>query len=133
MTKNEKSFIICKEKYFKEIVMNFILRWIGYALAVMLVANIIPGISVSGFCGALIAAIILGLANTFIKPILMFISLPLNFLTLGLFSLVINAFLLWLAAYFTSGLEVNGFWSALFGALILSIVIGLVDGFTKKH
>ena len=113
--------------------MSFILRWIGYALAVMLVAFIIPGISVDGFWGALIAAIVLGLANTFIKPLLMFISLPLNFLTLGLFALVINALLLWGVAAVTSGIEVEGFWSAFFGAIILSIVTALVDGFTKKN
>lgn len=112
--------------------MSFILRWIGYALAVMLVAFIIPGIAVDGFLGALIAAIILGLANTFIRPILMFISLPLNFLTLGLFALVINALLLWGVAYFTPGIDVNGFWSAFFGAIILSIVIAVVDGITGK-
>lgn len=112
--------------------MGFILRWIGYALAVMLVAFIIPGITVSGFWGALIAAVVLGLANTFIKPILSFISLPLNFLTLGLFALVINAFLLWGVAAITPGIEVEGFWSAFFGAIILSLVTALVDGITKK-
>ncbi len=112
--------------------MGFILRWIGYALAVMLVAFIIPGIEVDGFMGALIAAIILGLANTFIRPILMFISLPLNFLTLGLFALVINALLLWLVAYFAPGLDVEGFWSAFFGAIVLAIVIAIVDGITGK-
>ena len=113
--------------------MGFILRGIGYALAVMLVAYLIPGITESGFWGALVAAIILGLANTFIKPILMFISLPLNFLTLGLFALLINAFLLWLVALVAPGLEVTGFWNAVFGALILSVIIGLVDGITKKN
>ena len=112
--------------------MGFILRWIGYALAVMLVAYLIPGIAVNGFTGGLIAAIVLGLVNTFIRPILMLISLPLNFLTLGFFALVINALLLWGVAYFTPGISVNGFWSAFFGAIILSIVIAVVDGLTGK-
>ena len=112
--------------------MGFILRWIGYALAVMLVAFIIPGIEVDGFWGALIAAVVLGFANTFIKPILSFISLPLNFLTLGLFALVLNGLMLWAIAAITPGIEVNGFWSAFFGAIILSVVIAVVDGLTKK-
>ena len=112
--------------------MGFIIRWIGYALAVMLVAFIIPGIEVDGFWGALIAAIILGLANTFIKPILSFISLPLNFLTLGLFALVLNGLMLWGVSAVTPGIEIDGFWSAFFGAIILSIVTAIVDGITKK-
>ncbi|MCR4881558.1 MAG: phage holin family protein [bacterium] len=112
--------------------MGFILRWFGYALAVMLVAYIIPGIEVDGFMGALIAAVVLGLVNTFIKPIVTFIALPLNFLTLGLFALVINALLLWGVGALAPGLEVEGFWSAFFGAIILSIVIAIVDGITKK-
>jgi len=112
--------------------MGFILRWIGYALAVMLVAFIVPGISVDGFWGALITAIILGLVNTFIKPSLILISLPLNFLTLGLFALIINGLLLWAVSAITPGIEVNGFWSAFFGAIILSVIIAIVDGITGK-
>lgn len=112
--------------------MSFVLRWIGYALAVMLVALIVPGIFVSGFWGALIAAVVLGLVNTFLKPILMFISMPLNFLTLGIFALVINALLLWLVGTISPGMQVDGFWSAFFGGIILSLVIAMVDGFTKK-
>ncbi len=113
--------------------MMFILKWIGYALAVMFVAWIIPGISVSGFLGALLVAIVLGLINTFVKPVLMFISLPINVFTLGLFTLVINALLMMLAGKITPGFSVDGFWSALLGAIILSIVTTIVNSITNKR
>ena len=87
----------------------------------MLVAWIIPGISVTGWLSALIAAIIIALINAFIKPLIEMISLPINFLTFGLFSLVINALLLMLAGAITPGLSVEGFWSAFFGAILLAI------------
>ena len=111
----------------------FILKWIGYALAVMFIAWIIPGISVSGFWSALLVAIVLGLINTFIKPVLMFISLPINFLTLGIFTLVINGLLMLLASYVTPGFQVDGFWSALIGAIVLSIITTGINSITKKE
>ena len=111
--------------------MSTILKWLGYALTVMFVAWIIPGISVENFLSALLVAVVLGLINVFIKPILMLITLPINFITLGLFTLVLNALLLMLAGYVTPGFDVDGFWSAFFGALILSILSALINNFTK--
>lgn len=102
------------------------LKWIGLALAMMFVGWVIPGITITNFIAALIAAAVIALVNVVIKPILVFLTLPINILTLGLFILVINALLFMFVAYLVPGLEVNGFWSAFFGAILLSILsIGL--------
>ncbi len=101
--------------------MSIILRWLCYALAIIFVSWVIPGIEVSSFLNAMFAVIIIALINTFIKPLLQIITLPVNILTLGLFSLVINALLLMLAGYITPGFEVEGFLSALFGSILMSL------------
>ena len=101
--------------------LNLILRWIAYALAIIFIAWIVPGISVENFMSAMFVCVILALINTFIKPLLEFISFPITFLTLGLFSLVINALLLMLAGAVAPGFEVEGFLSALIGSLLLSL------------
>ena len=102
--------------------MFWILRWILFALAVMFTAWLIPGISVDGFWSALWVCVILGIINVFIKPLIFLISLPINILTLGLFGFVINALLLLLAGHITPGFSVGGFWSALLGSIVLSIL-----------
>ncbi len=98
------------------------LKWVGLALAMMFVGWIVPGITISNFVTALIAAAVIALINIFIKPILVFLTLPINILTLGIFILVINALLFMFVAYLVPGVEVNGFWSAFIGALLLSIL-----------
>lgn len=98
-----------------------LVRWICFALALIFTAWLIPGIEVSSFLSAMLACVIIALINTFIKPVIEFISLPLNFLTIGLFSFVINALLLMLAGWLTPGLEVDGFLSALLGSIVLSL------------
>lgn len=98
-----------------------LVRWICFALALIFTAWIIPGIEVSSFLSAMLACVIIALINAFIKPVIEFISLPINFLTVGLFSFVINALLLMLAAWLTPGLEVDGFLSALLGSIVLSL------------
>ena len=98
------------------------LKWIGLALAMMFVGWIVPGITISNFVTALIAAAVVALVNIFIKPVLVFLTLPINILTLGIFILVINALLFMFVAYLVPGVEVNGFWSAFLGALLLSIL-----------
>lgn len=102
--------------------MIFLLKWIALALAIMFTAWFIPGISISSFGTALIASVVIALVNVFIKPILVFLTLPINILTLGIFILVINALLFMFVAYLVPGVEVDGFWSAFLGALILSIL-----------
>jgi putative membrane protein len=78
--------------------MNLILRWFINALVILLIAEIVPGITISSFWTALIVAIILGIINVTLKPILLLLTLPITILTLGLFTLIINALMLWLAA-----------------------------------
>jgi len=101
--------------------MNVILRWILYALLIMFAAWIVPGIHVSGFFAALFVTIIMALINTVVKPIVQVVTLPINILTLGLFSLVINALMFWLAGVITPGFEVEGFMAALFGSIVVAL------------
>ena len=99
-----------------------LLKWIGLALGIMFVGWVVPGITISNFVTALIAAVVIALSNVFIKPVLIFLTLPINILTLGLFILVINALLFMFVAYLVPGVQVEGFWSAFLGALLLSII-----------
>ena len=101
--------------------LNILLRWVLFALAIILTAWIIPGIRVENFLSAMFVCIILALINTFIKPLLQVITLPINVMTLGIFSLVLNALLLMLAGWITPGFEVDGFLNALFGSILLSL------------
>ena len=101
--------------------MFLLLKWALFALVIMLSAWLIPGIEVDGFLSALLVVVVMALINTFVKPVLQIITLPVNILTLGLFTLVINALLFMLAGYITPGFEVEGFLSALIGSVILSL------------
>ena len=103
-------------------ILTMLLKLVGLALGLMFVGWVIPGITISNFVTALIAAAVIALINVFIKPVLIFLTLPINILTLGLFILVINAILFLFVAYLVPGVSVNGFWSAFLGALLLSII-----------
>ena len=107
--------------------MNFFIKWILFALLIMLIAWLIPGITVSGFLSALFVVVIMSIINLLIRPIIEFISLPLNIITLGLFSLIINTLLFLLIAKFSPGFTIEGFWSGFWGALILSVFTPLID------
>ena len=109
--------------------MILFIKWLALALAMMFVGWIIPGISISNFVSALIAAVVIALVNIFIKPMLVFLTLPINILTLGLFILVINAFLFMFVAYIVPGIEVDGFWSAFWGAILLSVLSVAISWF----
>ena len=100
---------------------NILIRWVVYAILIIFVSWIVPGIEVDNFISAMFVCIIIALINTFIKPLLQLITLPINILTLGRFSLVINALMLMLAGWSAPGFEVEGFLSALFGSLLLSL------------
>ncbi len=100
---------------------NIFLKWIIYALLIVFVSWIVPGIEVDNFISAMFVCIILALINTIIKPLIEIIALPVTVLTLGLFSFVINALMLMLAGWIAPGFEVEGFISALFGSLLLSL------------
>ena len=101
--------------------MNVVVRWIIYALLIIFVSWIIPGIEVDNFLSAMFVCIILALVNAFVKPLLQIITLPVTILTMGLFTLVINALMFMLAGWITPGFEVEGFLSALLGSLLLSL------------
>ncbi len=106
--------------------MRLLLKWILSALAVWIVAQVVPGIHVSGPVAALIAALVIGLVNATIGLIVKVITFPLTILTLGLFWLVINAIMLELASVFVPGFTVHGFVSAFVGAILLSLVSSLL-------
>jgi len=111
--------------------MYLILRLIINALIILGIAYFFPGIEVSGFYSALIVALVLGLINAIIRPILVFLTLPVNILTLGLFTLVINAFLFWFVSTVVKGFYVDSFSVAFFGALILWLISWLTNSFVK--
>ena len=112
--------------------MKLLLRWVINAGTLLLLAYYLPGIAVSGWYAALITALVLGLVNAVLKPILVILTLPVNILTLGLFTFVINALLFWFVASFIEGFSVTGFWPAFQGAFILSLVSWVVSGLLKK-
>jgi len=107
--------------------MNMLVKWIVFSALIIFTAWIVPGISVNNFLSAMLVCLTIGFINIFVRPIVEFISLPINFLTLGLFSFVINALLLMLAGVITPGFEVDGFLSALLGSILLSIFVGLMN------
>jgi putative membrane protein len=102
--------------------MRLILVWILNAIALLGVAYIYPGVQVEDWLSAAIAALVLGLVNTIVKPILIVLTLPVTILTLGLFLLVLNALLFWGVSEVIKGFHVNGFWAALIGALLYSLI-----------
>lgn len=102
--------------------MNILLRLLFNTLGLLLIAEFVPGITVTGFYPAFVAALVLGILNIFIRPILLILTLPITVLTLGLFALVINASLFLFAASFIENFEVRNFWYALLGSILMSIV-----------
>ncbi len=105
---------------------HLIVSWLVSALALWLVAQIISGVEVRDFGAALVATIVIAIVNATIGPVLKFLTFPLTILTLGLFLLVINAFLLKLASLFTPGFRVRGFLSAVLGSLVLTILSAIL-------
>jgi len=102
--------------------MNLIIKIVVTAILVMVIAHFMPGIHVTGFATALIVAVVLGLLNVFIKPILVVLTLPATLFTLGLFLLVINAVIILLCANIVGGFRVDSFWTALLFSIILSVL-----------
>ena len=105
--------------------MGLLLTWLINAGTLLLLPFLLPGVTVASFGTALITALILGLVNAVIRPILVLLTLPATILTLGLFILVINALLFWFVAAFIEGFRVEGFWTAFWGALAYSIITTL--------
>jgi putative membrane protein len=105
------------------------LRWLILTIAIIVTSYLSGGIYVSGFFSAFLAAAILGILNAFFRPLLLLLTLPLNILTLGLFKFVINAIMLLMASGIIPGFEVHGFWSAVFGSLLISLISWLLTSF----
>lgn len=108
-----------------------LIHWVVSAIAILIAAYLIPGVQVT-LVGALVLAVVLGIINVFFKPVITLLTLPLNIVTLGLFSLVVNALLIMLAGMIVPGFHVNGFWAAFFFAIVVSLVTALFGMFAKK-
>ncbi|CAN5921224.1 phage holin family protein [soil metagenome] len=107
--------------------MKIIVRWLLLAAALLLVAHLYPGVEVKNFTSALIAAFVLGLFNTLLRPILVLLTLPVTLVTLGLFLFIINAAMFYFAASVLDGFHVAGFGAALIGSLIYSLCGMVID------
>ena len=112
--------------------MKIVVRWLLLAAALLLVAQVYPGVQVAGFGAAMIAALVLGLLNTLVRPLLVLLTLPVTLLTLGLFLFVINALMFWAAASLIGGVRVDGFWAALIGSLIYSVCGVVIDAAVER-
>ncbi|NLJ85392.1 MAG: phage holin family protein [Firmicutes bacterium] len=106
---------------------SWVIRWLVTAIALLVTAAIVPGVGVDSVFAALFAAAAIGIVNAFVRPVFLFLTLPINFLTLGLFTFVLNGLMLALAAFFVPGFHVSGFFSAVFGALLLGIVSSIIN------
>ena len=111
---------------------HFLLTWLVTALALLITAYIVPGFEIAGFVAAAIAAVVLGLVNAIIRPILIFFTLPLTVLTLGLFLFVVNALSIWLVAAFSPGFNITGFLPALLGSIVLTIATTLLNWVVRR-
>ena len=112
---------------------GLLIRWVINALALILVSQIIRGIHVENLLAAFVAAAVLGVINAVLRPILLILTLPITILTLGLFALLINGFMLYIAGSVVEGFYVSGFWSAVFGALFLSVISWIANAFINDR
>ena len=113
--------------------MMLLLVWFLNAVALLAVAYLLPGIVVASFGSAMLAALVLGLVNMLIKPVLVLLTLPITIVTLGLFYFVINALLFWFVGSILKGFHVNGFWWAVAGALLYSLIAGLLSNLITQQ
>ena len=111
---------------------GLLVRWLILTAAIIAASYLIEGIQVAGFFSAFFTAAILGILNAFFRPLLIILTLPINIMTLGLFTFVINALMLMMASGVISGFEVHGFWSAVFGSLVISIVSWILSSFINE-
>jgi putative membrane protein len=106
---------------------SLLIRWLILTLAVVLAANIVPGFRIASAGTAFLAAIVLSLLNAVVRPVLLLLTLPINIVSLGLFTLVINALLIWATAGLLRGFSIAGFGAAFLGALVISVVSVVVN------
>ena len=107
---------------------KLLLVWLINAVALVAVAYLMPGITVASFTTALVAALVLGLVNAVVRPVLVLLTLPVTLITLGLFIFVLNGLLFWFVGSFIQGFVVDGFWSGVFGAIVFSLISWLLSG-----
>ncbi|PYO02615.1 MAG: hypothetical protein DMD91_03590 [Candidatus Rokuibacteriota bacterium] len=112
---------------------GFLLRVLVNTVAIYFAATIVPGLAIGGLLPALGAGLVLGLINAVVRPILIVLTLPVTLLTLGLFIFVLNGLCLWLTSWLVRGFVVSGFWPAVFGALIVSLVSWLLTTFVSDR
>jgi len=112
---------------------GLIVRWLMLTAAIIVTSYLLDGIHISGFFSAFFAAAILGILNAFFRPVLLLLTLPINILSLGLFTFVINAFLLMMASGVISGFQVRGFWSAVFGSFLISLISWILTAFISER
>ncbi len=113
-------------------IVRFLLAWLVNTLALIAVAYLMPSITVSSFGVALIAALVLGLVNAIVRPVLVLLTLPVTILTLGLFIFVLNGLLFWMVASWLEGFHVAGFWSGVLGAILFSLVSWLLSALVQR-
>ena len=108
-----------------------LIHWLVSAVAILIAAYLVPGITVT-LIGALVLAVVLGIINVFFRPIISLLTLPLNIITLGVFSLIVNALLIMLAGMVVPGFTVDGFWAAFFFSIIVSLVTALFGVMARR-
>ena len=113
-------------------IVRFLLAWLVNTFALIAVAYLMPSITVSSFGAALIAALVLGLVNAIVRPVLVLLTLPVTILTLGLFIFVLNGLLFWMVASWLEGFNVAGFWSGVLGAILFSLVSWLLSALVQR-
>jgi putative membrane protein len=112
---------------------GLLIRWVINALALILISKVIKGIEVDTILAAFVAGAVLGVINAVLRPILILLTLPITILTLGLFALVINGFMLYIAGTIVKGFHVSGFWPSVFGALFLSLISWIANAFISDR
>jgi putative membrane protein len=112
---------------------GLLLRWLIQTVAILVAAYLLDGIRISGFMSAFFAAAILGVLNALLRPLLLIVTLPINILSFGLFTFVINALMLMMASGVIGGLEVTGFWAAVGGSVLISLVSWLLNSFIDER
>ncbi|MBW2439288.1 MAG: phage holin family protein [Deltaproteobacteria bacterium] len=108
-------------------------RWLTLTVAIVFTSYLLDGIHISGFFSALLAAAMLGILNAFFRPIALVLTLPINVLSLGFFTFVINALMLKMASAVITGFDVTGFWTAVFGSLLISVISWLLSSFINDR
>ncbi|MDX9745795.1 MAG: phage holin family protein [Syntrophales bacterium] len=113
--------------------MKLLIKWIILTASIIFVSYILDGIQIDSFLTALIAAALLGILNTVVRPLLILLTLPVNLMTFGIFIFVINAMLLMLVSHVISGFQVNGFWTAVSGSILITLSSALLNRLIKEN